>query len=108
MSPASCFPISNFGRCSRAVLVALVGLFSSALVSEASKLLIYSAPGGPMEYTYLNGVWTDEGWVTKLGVTFEVPQKLRIESIKVWMTGGPESTATFSVYPTDPGPGSSP
>ena len=108
MNSTPCFPFSNFGRRSRAVFVALVGLFSSALASEASKLFIYSAPGGPMEYNTLGAVWTDTGWVTMLSISFEVPVALRIQAIKVWMNGGPESTATFSVYPANPGPESGP
>lgn len=61
-----------------------------------------------MEYNYLGGVWTDTGFVTKLGVSFEVPADLRIQKINVWMNGGPDSTATFSVYAADPGPDSGP
>ena len=97
MIPTPRLLFSPFGRRSRPILIALTGLLSSALPSEATQLLIFSAPGGPREYNYLGGVPTDTGWVTELSVNFEVPRELRIEKIKAWITGAPDSTATFSV-----------
>ena len=104
MIPTSRFLFSHLGERTRAVLIALIGLFSSSLLSGASQLLLYSYPGGPMEYNYLGGVLTPEGWVTKLSVNFEVPEAIRIQTIKAWINGGPgfngdETTATFSVSP---------
>jgi hypothetical protein len=79
----------------------MVGFFSSALLSHASKLLLYSPPGGPMEYNELGGILTDAGWVTKVSFSFEVPEALRIQKINAWINGPDWSTATFSVSPVD-------
>jgi len=97
MIPTSRFLFLNFGRRSCAVLVALIAVFSTTVVSEAGELLLYSAPGGPMEYNYFDGVLTDHGFETELGVTFEVPEGIRIQKIEAWMNGGKGSTANFSV-----------
>jgi hypothetical protein len=97
MNPTSRLLFSIFGRRSRAILIALTGLLSSALPGEATQLLIFSSPGGPMEYNHLGWVPTDTGWVTELSVNFEVPRELRIEKIKAWINGPSGSTATFSV-----------
>jgi len=87
----------RFRRRLRADL-AIAAEFASALLSSASALLLYSPQGGPMQYNGFGGVWTDDGWVTELRVTFEVPEAIRIERIKAWING--PGTADFAVNPT--------
>lgn len=82
----------------RTVLI-LAGLTSGALVSQASVLYLYSHPGGPMQYNGHTAIWTDEGFVTKLSVSFEVPEAIRIQTVKAWINGGGGSMASFSIIP---------
>ena len=97
MIPVPRFLFSNFGRRSRAVLTALVGLFSSTLLCEATELLFFSSPGGPMEYNTLGAVLTDQEWTTEVSMKFEVSDAIRIQKIKAWINGG--STARFAAGP---------
>lgn len=91
-----CFRLYGIRPSLRAGLL-VTSLFCTALIGRASHLLMYSAPGGPMEYNELGAVWTDHGWMTEVGITFEVPEAIRIQKIQAWMNGGGGSTATFSV-----------
>jgi hypothetical protein len=89
---------SFFGvrRLMRAVL--MIGFFfSGTLIIQASKLLLYSLPGGPMQYNGHGAVLTENGFVSLVGVTFELPEAVRIESIRVWINGA--SNASVSIEP---------
>ncbi len=71
-------------------------LASTALVSHATRLLLYAPPGGPLQY---NGFPPAAGSDSDslVSVSFEVPEAIRIESIRVWVNGG--GFASVSVKP---------